>query len=395
MQQEHSNCHLHMKKRINMHRSNSTNALFNNAHTGSGTEIIFCNPVSPEYVLRKYSLNLSEEDREEIKNYNEIYYIHNNSNTKCWMTEDDFIYYNFNKDNHIAFRYQQLQFLGRGSFGTVIKCYDHKLKMNVAIKVLTESDDDNFLINREINFLKILNKEEEKSNSSNILELIDTFRQHGFTFIVTKYFEENLYEYITNQSFSQNLSLHDIKRIAKSVAQALYTCHQCGIIHSDLKPENVVLNGNEVRLIDFGCASFTGETVYQTVQSLYYRAPEVIFQKGFGSSIDVWSFGCLLFEMVTGQPLFLVRNEGELISQIKRILGDPSYEMIQQSNKMRRYWFRKQLIRDTTGSLKRSFIGSYVRNSNKEIIDLISSCLTWDPKERPSMREILDSPFFN
>ena len=84
------------------------------------------------------------------------------------------------------------------------------------------------------------------------------------------------------------------------------------IIHCDLKPENILLVDQEatrLKLVDYGSGCFRNEQVYTYVQSRFYRAPEVILRINYSEKVDIWSFGCILAELYTGEPLFPGNNE--------------------------------------------------------------------------------------
>ena len=84
------------------------------------------------------------------------------------------------------------------------------------------------------------------------------------------------------------------------------------MIHCDLKPENILLVDEEatkLKLVDYGSGSFRNEQVYTYVQSRFYRAPEVILRLFYSEKVDIWSFGCILAELYTGEPLFPGNNE--------------------------------------------------------------------------------------
>ena len=113
------------------------------------------------------------------------------------------------------------------------------------------------------------------------------------------------------------------------------------IIHCDLKPENILLrdeNGEALKLVDYGSGCFRDEQVYTYVQSRFYRAPEVILRIPYSEKVDIWSFGCILAELYTGEPLFPGKNEQEQIELIMEICGIPSDKMIDKSRKKDHYF---------------------------------------------------------
>jgi dual specificity tyrosine-phosphorylation-regulated kinase 2/3/4 len=103
------------------------------------------------------------------------------------------------------------------------------------------------------------------------------------------------------------------------------------IIHCDLKPENILLkqtNKSGIKLIDFGSGCFEDEIVYTYIQSRFYRSPEVILGIRFNQSIDMWSLGCILAELLTGYPIFPGENEGDQLGLIMEVFGKPDREVL-------------------------------------------------------------------
>ena len=102
--------------------------------------------------------------------------------------------------------------------------------------------------------------------------------------------------------------------------------HSKGIAHRDLKPENILLKDNVVKIGDLGTAKKI-DTRLNTpyVVSRYYRCPDLILASNYyGVEIDIWAFGCILFELLTITPLFNSQNEGFTLFEITRIIGPPS-----------------------------------------------------------------------
>ena len=113
------------------------------------------------------------------------------------------------------------------------------------------------------------------------------------------------------------------------------------IIHCDLKPENVVFTDSTrqaVKIIDFGsaCTEFKQGFVY--VQSRFYRSPEVVLGLPYDQAVDMWSFGCILAELVTGRPLFPAIDEKELLEWIRIRIGDMPEHMIKKCTKRRQFY---------------------------------------------------------
>lgn len=96
------------------------------------------------------------------------------------------------------------------------------------------------------------------------------------------------------------------------------------IIHCDLKPENMLFkyrSHTDLKIIDFGSACFEGHTIYHYIQSRFYRAPEILLGFSYNSSIDMWSLGCVAYELVVGYPLFPGLSEYDQIRMIIQVIG--------------------------------------------------------------------------
>ena len=108
------------------------------------------------------------------------------------------------------------------------------------------------------------------------------------------------------------------------------------IIHCDLKPENILIlqnNASQIKVIDFGSSCLEAERIYFYIQSRFYRAPEVLLDLGYGYEIDMWSLGCILYELYRGEPLFPGINEAEQIYLIMEKIGFPPKYIIEHSPK--------------------------------------------------------------
>lgn len=121
----------------------------------------------------------------------------------------------------------------------------------------------------------------------------------------------NLYDFLKAGDF-RGLSTSLIRRIAIQILYALNYIQDEGIIHCDLKPENIILkdkNKSGIKVIDFGSSCFLTKRVYTYIQSRFYRAPEIILGVPYTNAIDMWSMGCILAELYSGYPLFPGENE--------------------------------------------------------------------------------------
>ena len=145
----------------------------------------------------------------------------------------------------------------------------------------------------------------------------------------------NLYEFIKNNDF-QGVSMGLIRRFAIQILHALKFARENQIIHCDLKPENILLktaNKSGIKVIDWGSSCFQDERIYTYIQSRFYRAPEIMLGIPYTQAIDMWSFGCIMAELLTGVPLFPGESEAEQLALIMEIKGVPEREILAISSR--------------------------------------------------------------
>ena len=212
--------------------------------------------------------------------------------------------------DQIAFRFEVLDYLGKGSFGQALKCLDHKTGEIVAIKIIRNKAKFKHQAGVELKILLHL-KSNDPSDRNNIIRIKDhcMFRNH--LVISFELFSVNLYEFIKDNNF-EGVPLSLIRRFAIQILQALRYLKEENLIHCDLKPENILLKTPDksgIKVIDFGSSCFANEIIYTYIQSRFYRAPEIILGITYTAAIDMWSFGCILVELCTGMPLFPGESE--------------------------------------------------------------------------------------
>lgn len=284
-------------------------------------------------VINPDELNLSLlniYERGEIIRMKELYYVPKsfrlvNIEEKNFGFDDSKGNYNIINHDHINYRYETLNTLGNGSFGTVIVSQDHKYSNLVAIKIIKNDINWSLQSIKEIKMLQLL-----KNHNENILKYYGHFNFRSHMCIVTELLSINLYSLLELINF-KGLSLSIIKNISSQILNGLNYLHVSNIIHCDIKPENIMIklptNRNPgdfvIKLIDFGTSCFQNEIAHSYIQSRYYRAPEVILGASYNEKIDVWSFGCVICELFSGVPLFAGKSELEQIGLILELFGAP------------------------------------------------------------------------
>ncbi|XP_055725874.1 homeodomain-interacting protein kinase 1-like isoform X2 [Salvelinus fontinalis] len=243
----------------------------------------------------------------------------------------------------VSCSYEVLEFLGRGTFGQVAKCWKRGTNEIVAIKILKNHPSYARQGQIEVGILNRLS--EENADEFNFVRSYECFQHKGHTCLVFEMLEQNLYDFLKHSKFSP-LPLQHIRPILQQVATALMKLKSLGLIHADLKPENIMLvdplrQPYRVKVIDFGSASHVSKAVCSTyLQSRYYRAPEIILGLPFCEAIDMWSLGCVIAELFLGWPLYPGASEYDQIRYISQTQGLPAEYLLSAGTKTSRFFKR-------------------------------------------------------
>ena len=293
--------------------------------------------------------------------------------------------------------YEMITRLGGGSFADVYKAKEKSTGDLVAIKVLKRKYKkwEDCLELRECRSLQKLHEESlsNKPGEENIIKLkqIIFIKKTGTLNLVFEYMETDLLELMKSREPNQ-LSEDQIRDIMHQTLLGLSFMHKYGFFHRDMKPENLLLTGNKIKIADFGLAreirSVPPYTEY--VSTRYYRAPECLLQStNYNSPIDIWGLGCIMAEMyLHPQPLFCGANEKEVLFKICSVLGTPTYDSwndgIQQAN----------IIGLKFPTNSGSDLEKIIPGASSEAIDLMKLMLKWDPNKRATAKMLLKHPFF-
>ena len=159
-----------------------------------------------------------------------------------------------------------------------------------------------------------------------IIKVHEVFNNKGNECLISDYFEHVLLDIIKG-----GIDEAEIKRLFKQIVLGVYYLHSKGIIHRDLKPDNILLdNSKDVKLIDFDLARVIDKEkpMSRGVATIYYRPPEIFMgDTNYSMSVDIWSLGCILAEMVTGEPLFKGKTEIEVVCKIFEIKGSANVRL--------------------------------------------------------------------
>ncbi|QRV86544.1 dual-specificity tyrosine-(Y)-phosphorylation regulated kinase [Ceratobasidium sp. AG-Ba] len=352
---------------------------------------------------------LCEYERKEMQDFPRLYYIGAgskknmatlNNSTNNYGYDDERGDYLVIKHDHLAYRYEIIDTLGKGSFGQVLHCRDHCTGLSVGIKIIRNKKRFHHQALVEIKILDSLRKwdPEEKSH---VLKMNEHFTFRNHLCIVTELLSINLYELIKANGFA-GFTTALIRRFTTQMLASLVLMRQHRIVHCDLKPENVLLlhpAKSALKVIDFGSSCFEHEKVYTYIQSRFYRSPEVILGMNYHMAIDMWSLGCILAELYTGFPIFPGENEQEQLSCIMEVLGVPDKELINRSSRKRLFFETNGQPRPVVNSKGRrrrpgsKTLAQVLRCDDELFVDFIAKCLIWDPERRLKPQPALRHPF--
>lgn len=286
-------------------------------------------------------------------------------------------------------RYDVLEKIGEGTYGKVYKAMCLKTHQLVAIKkIRTDEDGVPATALREITLLK------DVEGHANVVKLHEVFSRGSNLHLVFECLDMDLRGYLRSYGPLRDVML---RTAALQLVGGLEFCHGRRILHRDLKPQNVLVDLATMRLVlaDFGLARayhvplkvYTHEVV-----TLWYRAPEILLgQVRYGPRVDIWSLGCIIPEMATGQALFPGDSEIDTIFKIFRTLGTPDDEVWPGVSTLRDWKQSAPKWKDTDFAEVRRLSGSCFGDVG---VSLLRQCLKYRAENRVDAKALKAHPFF-
>ncbi|KAJ1509313.1 Casein kinase II subunit alpha [Coelomomyces lativittatus] len=305
---------------------------------------------------------------------------------RSWWDYDDFLITWSSPEN-----YEILKKVGRGKYSEVFKGININNNQFCIIKVLKPVKQRK--VNREIKILQNI------AGGDNIVALLDVVRdpQSKIAALIFEYVE-NIEHKILYASFSD----YDVRYYIYELLKALEYCHSKGIIHRDVKPQNVVIDHNKktLRLIDWGLADFyhPGVELNVRVASRYFKGPELLVNfQHYDYSLDMWSLGCMLASMVFKKdPFFQGADNNDQLVKITQVLGTEELEKYLHKYSIKLESRFKSQLQNFPKQPWNSFVNkdnAYL--SNAAAIDLIDKLLRFDHYERLTTREAMQHRYFD
>ncbi|KAL3642273.1 hypothetical protein CASFOL_013088 [Castilleja foliolosa] len=306
----------------------------------------------------------------------------------------------------IAGRYHVTEYLGSAAFSKAIQAHDLHTGMDVCVKIIKNNKDFFDQSLDEIKLLKYVNKH-DPADKYHLLRLYDYFYFREHLLIVCELLKANLYEFhkFNRESGGEvYFTMPRLQSITIQCLEALQFLHRLGLIHCDLKPENILVKSYsrcEVKVIDLGSSCFQTDHLCSYVQSRSYRAPEVILGLSYDQKIDIWSLGCILAELCTGNVLFQNDSSATLLARVIGIIGPIQLEMLAKGKDTYKYFTKNHMLYERnqdTSRLeylipKKSSLRHRLPMGDHGFFDFVGYLLEVNPKKRPSASEALKHPW--
>ncbi|XP_052120138.1 MAPK/MAK/MRK overlapping kinase-like [Frankliniella occidentalis] len=286
-------------------------------------------------------------------------------------------------------KYEVLCKIGEGSFSEVLKCQDRSSGQLFAAKKLRNAYRS---LLDAANIPEAVAARKLKPHP-NVLHLLE---QHfdaatGCVTLIFELMEKSLYDLLK----SRVRMLPEV-RVRSFLYQLLQGCehlHNNGIFHRDVKPENILVKGDCVKLGDLGSirGSYSKPPYTEYISTRWYRSPECLLTTGFyGPKMDVWAAGCVFYEMLTLKPLFPGSDEINQLSKIHAVLGSPHPRVF---DKLRRHWLQSRPLPAfpcTPGCGLLGLVPALAEAGR----DLLRLMLIYDPDQRANTRRLLRHSYF-
>ncbi|EGD82562.1 CMGC/CDK/CDC2 protein kinase [Salpingoeca rosetta] len=282
-------------------------------------------------------------------------------------------------------RYEKIEKIGEGTYGTVYKAKlitSGELVALKKIKLETEEEGVPSTAIREISLLKEL-------NHRNVVRLIEVIHSEHDLHLVFEFLDCDLKKHM---EVSRQLAPDLVRSYLFQLLKGIEFCHTHRILHRDLKPQNLLIDSDgNIKIADFGLARAFGIPVRaytHEVVTLWYRAPEILLgARQYACPVDIWSIGCIFAEMVTTRPLFPGDSEIDELFRIFRYLGTPNEHVWPGVSELPDF-------KTTFPQWKRQDLAKLVPGLDPTGLDLLEQMLRYAPSARISATRALRHPYF-
>lgn len=341
-----------------------------------------------------------------------------------WRDDDKDGHYMFELGDNLTPRYKILSKMGEGTFGQVVECWDRQAREFVAIKIVRGLQKYREAAMIEVDVLGEVGRNDKRG--TRCVQMRNWFDYRNHICIVFEKLGPSLYDFLRKNNYCP-FPIDLVREIGRQLLESVAYMHELHLIHTDLKPENVLFVSSEyvklslqdkegmrlpkssaVKLIDFGSTTFENQNHSSVVSTRHYRAPEVILGLGWSYPCDIWSVGCILVELCTGETLFQTHENLEHLAMMERVFGPLPQHMIKNVDRKSVKYFRhgsrldwpegaasRESIRAVRRLLQfKNLILAHVDHSAGAFIDLLQGLLRYEPSQRFEAHEALNHPFF-
>eukprot|EP01147_Barroeca_monosierra_P008693 gene8693-1082_t len=283
--------------------------------------------------------------------------------------------------------YEILNKAGEGTFSEVIKAKARTDGKMYAVKRMKGK----FSSIEQVDKLREVQALRRLRNHPNIIQMEEIIfnKEKRSLDMVFEIMDMNIYERIKGRR--NHLSEDLVKKYMYQLIKSLDYMHRNGIFHRDVKPENVLIKDEELKLADLGsCRGIYSKPPFtEYISTRWYRAPECLLTNGFyGHKMDMWSVGCVMFEIISLYPLFPGSNELDQINKIHDIIGTPSPQIMAKIRK------HSQHMRVNFPDKQGKGLRKLLPTASEDLITLLEGLLEYDPDARLSARHALRHPYF-
>ncbi|XP_071439939.1 cyclin-dependent kinase 1 [Hetaerina americana] len=284
--------------------------------------------------------------------------------------------------------YVKIEKIGEGTYGVVYKG-KHKLTGHMVAmkKIRLENEDEGVPSTaiREISLLKEL-------QHPNIVSLEAVVMEESKLYLIFEFLSMDLKRHMDTIPKGEYLEPETVKSYLYQILQAILFCHQRRVLHRDLKPQNLLIDGKgTIKIADFGLGRAFGIPVRiytHEVVTLWYRSPEVLLGTSrYACPIDIWSVGCIFSEMASRRPLFQGDSEIDQLFRIFRVLRTPTEAIWPGVSQLPDY-------KATFPNWTNNTLNTHVKNLDSDGLDLLQSMLIYNPVQRISAKAAIAHPYF-
>lgn len=262
--------------------------------------------------------------------------------TQDYTGDDEQGHYQYQIGELFAGRYTILKLLGQGTYAKVLQAWDNRQNEYCAVKIIKGIPKYREASKIELRVFTLLNRQ-DPTNQYKCVQMRGCFDYRNHVCIVTDLHDMSIYDFLKSNSFMP-FPGYQVVSFARQLLKSIAYVHSLGLVHTDLKPENMLLKSSsssqgkhkrprsrtyetrrelvntEITLIDFGSSVFNDEYHPSIVSTRHYRAPEVVLGLEWTSACDMWSIACVLVELCTGRVLFETRDNLEHLHMMQRAL---------------------------------------------------------------------------